>query len=85
MMAGGKLFWKVEIANYGPGIHAMLKSMLTCETFDPEEHLTRGIASKLLFMALIAEQIGGEMRIMNRVPGDYTKGTKFVLVLPKAN
>lgn len=76
-------YWRVEISDNGPGIQDMMKTGMAAEAFDPENRFSRGIASSLSFMSLIAEHIGGRMRIQDRVEGDHTKGTKIVLMLPK--
>ncbi len=54
------------------------------EAFDDAHRLSRGIASSLCFMSLVAEQVGGRLYIVDRVLDDQSKGTKVVLMLPKA-
>jgi hypothetical protein len=51
---------------------------------DPKRRFMRGIASSLSIMPLIAEQLGGRIRIEDRVPGDYTQGTLVIITLPRA-
>jgi len=75
-------YWRMVISDHGPGIPDEAKVTLSSDVFDPEKRLARGIASKLSFMSLVVEQMGGEMRIVDRVRGDHTKGTKVVLTLP---
>lgn len=82
--AESHLFWKVSLADHGPGIPDSAKKRLMIEAFDPSNRFTRGITTSLCFMSLIAEHIGGRLRIEDRVPGDYTKGTRFVLLFQKA-
>jgi len=79
----GHGYWKVEIADYGPGIPDDMKKGLMAEVFEPSNRMTRGIASSLSFMALVAEHIDGRLRIEDRVQGDHTKGTKVVLLFRK--
>lgn len=79
----GHGYWKVEIADYGPGIPDGTKKELMVEVFEPSNRMTRGIASSLSFMSLIAEHIGGRLRIEDRIQGDHTKGTKVVLLFRK--
>jgi PAS domain S-box-containing protein len=74
-------YWMVEVADDGPGIPDDVKKGLRAEVFAPENRFTRGIASSLCFMSLIAEHIGGRLRVEDRVPGDHTRGTKVSLLL----
>ena len=77
--------WKVEIADNGPGVPDFLKDGLMAGAFDDAHTLSRGIASALCFMSLVAEQVGGRLYIVDRVLDDPSKGTKVVLILPKAD
>ena len=77
-------YWRVSLADYGPGIPDVTKKRLMIEAFDSSNRFTRGVTSPLCFMSLIAEHIGGRLRIEDRVPGDPAKGTKFVLLFPRA-
>jgi signal transduction histidine kinase len=76
--------WKIEIADNGPGVPDFLKDGLMAGAFDDAHTLSRGIASALCFMSLVAEQVGGRLYIVDRVLDDSSKGTKVVLILPKA-
>lgn len=76
--------WKIEIADNGPGIPDFVKDGFMAEAFDDAHRLSRGIASSLCFMSLVAEQVGGRLYVVDRVLGDQTKGTKVVLILAKA-
>lgn len=76
--------WKIEIADNGPGIPDFVKDGLMAKAFDESHSISRGIASSLCFMTLVAEQVGGGLYVVDRVLGDHTKGTKVVLMLAKA-
>jgi len=76
--------WKVEIADDGPGIPDVIKSGLTVDPLGAGNRFTRGVASALTFMSLIMEELGGQLKIENRIPGDYAKGTKVSLLVPSA-
>ncbi len=41
-----------------------------------------GKALPLFLVRLILDRIGGDIRVDSRVPGDYKKGTEFVITLP---
>ncbi|MEW5747715.1 MAG: PAS domain S-box protein [Candidatus Thermoplasmatota archaeon] len=77
-------YWRVEISDNGPGIPDDAKRGLMVEVFEPENRMRRGIATSLPFLSLVAEHIGGMLRIEDRVPGDQTQGTKIVLLFRKA-
>jgi len=81
----GRIYWRVEIEDYGRGIPDKMKMGMTADAFDPENRFTRGIASTLSFMALIAEHVGGRMHIEDRIPGDHSKGTRIILLLPRSD
>ena len=76
--------WAIEVADRGQGIPDHTKMALDLSSQDPQKRWTRGVASSLSVMALIAEQLGGRIRIEDRVPGDHTKGTKVTVTLPRA-
>ena len=80
----GESMWKVEIADDGPGIRDVLKSSLTVDSLGAGNRFTRGVASALTFVSLIMEEMGGRLKIEDRVPGDYSKGTKVSLLVPSA-
>lgn len=77
-------FWSIEIRDHGPGIPDHTKNALDVASPDPKKRFTRGIASSLSVIPLIAEQLGGKIRIEDRVPGDYSQGTKVTITLPRA-
>jgi len=77
-------YWAIEILDDGPGIPDHIKHALDVTSSDPKRRFTRGVASSLSIMHLVAEQLGGIVRIEDRVPGDHTKGTKVTLILLKA-
>lgn len=43
---------------------------------------TYGKALPLFLARLVVDSIGGDMRIEDRVPGDYRQGTEFIVTLP---
>lgn len=76
--------WIIEIRDYGPGITDQTKMALDITSSDPKRRFMRGIASSLSVIPLIVEQLGGRIRIEDRVHGDYSQGTKVVITLPRA-
>jgi signal transduction histidine kinase len=80
--AGG--YWTIEIIDHGQGIPDHTKMALDVSSRDPKKRWVRGVASGLSVMALVAERMGGRISVEDRVPGDYTKGTKVTVTLPRA-
>jgi signal transduction histidine kinase len=77
-------YWAIEIIDHGQGIPDHTKMALDLSSRDPMKRWIRGVASGLSVMALVAERLGGRITVEDRVPGDYTKGTKVTVTLPRA-
>jgi signal transduction histidine kinase len=77
-------FWDIVIQDHGTGIPDHTKATLNIASSDPEKRFTRGVASSLSIMSLVAEALGGRIRIEDRVPKDHTQGTKVTITLPRA-
>ena len=77
-------YWVIEIIDHGQGIPDHTKMALDLSLQDPKKRWIRGVASGLSVMALVAERLGGRITVEDRVPGDYTKGTKVTVTLPRA-
>jgi hypothetical protein len=45
--------------------------------------ISRGVASSLLIYSALVGRFGGSGWVEDRVPGDYTKGAKVVVKLPR--
>jgi signal transduction histidine kinase len=70
---------KIELTDNGPGIPDELKSGV----FRREEQPGRGIG--LYLVKRIVNRYGGRVWIEDRVPGNRTKGTRVVIILPPDN
>ena len=75
--------WDIEILDNGPGIPEHTKAALKLTSSNSESRYTRGVASSLSIMSLIAEALGGRIAVEDRVPNDPAKGTRVVITLPK--
>jgi PAS domain S-box-containing protein len=82
-LANGR--WEVSISDNGPGIPDSEKKLIVMNSLVTQSSFERGIASGLSFTSLVVEQLGGYMRIEDRVQGDHSKGTKVVMTLPNAS
>jgi signal transduction histidine kinase len=77
----GRDYYKVRIDDQGPGVPDDLKAVIF------ERKLTGDIKSKgsgigLLIVKILVECYNGRAWIEDRVKGDYTKGARFIAMLP---
>ena len=72
-------FLRFEFEDWGQGIDDRLKESLLIG-IDDRVHRVSGVG--LTLVKQIVETYGGQMHVENRVEGDHTKGTRFVVKLP---
>ena len=78
---GGRTYYQVDVADNGPGISDQLKEkLLSAVSYRAPKAERRGIG--LLLIKTLLDRFHGSLRIENRVPGDYRKGARFVVLLP---
>ncbi|HTY91053.1 MAG TPA: sensor histidine kinase [Methanocella sp.] len=77
----GKKFYDVSVADNGPGIPDGIKARLF-NRFQRGETKAHGRGLGLFIARSLAESIGGDIRVEDRVPGDSSKGARFVVSLP---
>jgi signal transduction histidine kinase len=83
---GEKKCWWIEIADNGPGMPDSLKDCFQDSSDQPEhlrKGLSRGVASSLLIYSAVVEHFGGRIWVEDRLPGDFTKGSKVMMRLPR--
>jgi len=73
-------YYTVTIADDSQEIPDEIKEELF--TFHLGITQAHGKALPLFIVRLILDRIGGDIRVENRVPEDYKKGTEFILTLP---
>ncbi|HTY90272.1 MAG TPA: PAS domain S-box protein [Methanocella sp.] len=81
LVQSGKVYCKVVIEDNGPGIPDGLKKSL----FDRLNLATtraRGKGFGLCLTKMLVDDYGGRFWVEDRVEGDYTKGCRFVVLLP---
>jgi PAS domain S-box-containing protein len=78
---GGKEYYRVIIADDGPGIPDELKSKLFTK-FQRGQTRAQGKGLGLYLVKALVEDFRGRVWVEDRVPGDHTKGSKFVFMLP---
>ncbi|HEY3273613.1 MAG TPA: ATP-binding protein [Methanocella sp.] len=77
----GKDCWTVHFADRGPGIPDARKQSIFERMSGGS---TRGAGIGLSIVRLIVDKLGGHIWVEDRVPGDPSQGSVFVVQLPKA-
>ncbi len=80
----GKEHWKIEVIDHGEGIPDDLKDKIFQRLFRARSG-KRGSGLGLHIVKTILEKLGGEIIVTDRVMGDYTQGSRFMITLPKVN
>lgn len=74
-------YWTIRIADHGPGVPDDRKKSI----FERMSgSTTRGAGLGLSIVKMIVDKLGGRIWVENRVPGDETQGSVFVVQLRKA-
>lgn len=77
----GREYFRVDVEDNGPGISDELKKKLFREIVkDRVKAERRGLGLQLV--NVLVHIYGGRVWVEDRVPGDHTKGSRFVVVLP---
>jgi signal transduction histidine kinase len=74
-------FYEVAIEDDGYGIPDDVKPKLF-RRFQRGTTKAHGKGLGLYIVRSLVEKLGGSVSVENRVPGDYTKGSKFIVSLP---
>jgi PAS domain S-box-containing protein len=82
-LENGKKYYEVSVADDGPGIPDDMKAHLF-QRFKSESASATGHGLGLYLVKAIVKDFGGRVRVEDRVPGDYSRGAKFVVLLPVA-
>ena len=72
-------FLRIDFVDYGVGINDKLKDVMLVG-FDEPIRRVSGVG--LTLVKQITNQYNGKISIEDRVPGDYTKGSRFIVQLP---
>jgi PAS domain S-box-containing protein len=76
----GRDFCRIAIEDDGPGIPDAVKAGL----FQRQSGKPGGHGLGLYLVRSLVDDFGGRVRVEDRVPGDYRKGSRFVVELPAA-
>lgn len=77
----GRLYYRVTVADNGPGIPDDMKSKIVMKSAEDIEKMQRRGFGLYLVRALI-DYYNGKIWVEDRVAGDHTKGARFVVMLP---
>jgi PAS domain S-box-containing protein len=77
----GKKYCRFTIEDNGPGVSDEVKDRLF-RRFSRGATKACGSGLGLYLVKTLVEHYGGKINIEDRVPGDYTKGAKFVVKIP---
>ncbi len=77
----GRDYYKVAVEDNGPGIPDERKKQLFTR-FSPGQPKTMQRGLGLYLVKALVSDYQGKVRVEDRVPGDYKKGARFVVLLP---
>ncbi|MDO8125252.1 MAG: PAS domain S-box protein [Candidatus Hermodarchaeota archaeon] len=77
-----KRFLRVEIIDNGPGIPDDLKELIFARYTNRVGEQVQGSGIGLTLVQQIVTRYGGKIWVEDRVEGDYSKGAKFVFLIP---
>jgi signal transduction histidine kinase len=76
--------WKIEFKDNGPGIPDSMKEKIF-DRLQRGDESVGGTGLGLTLVKQIVEGYGGEIWVEDRIKGDSTKGSDFIVFLPKSN
>ena len=79
----GNKFYSVSIEDNGPGISDENKKVVF-DRLKRGRTTARGTGLGLYIVKTLIESFGGQVKLEDRVPGNYTKGSRFIVYLPVA-
>jgi len=79
----GKKYYRVGVEDNGPGIKDELKDRLFSR-FSRGETKTKGSGLGLYLVKTLVDGFHGRVWVEDNVPGDHTKGSRFIVMLPAA-
>ena len=78
---GSKTYYMVSVEDNGPGIPDNLKEKIF-NRLQRGETLARGMGLGLYLVKSLVDSYHGRVWVEDRVAGDHTKGSRFVVMLP---
>jgi PAS domain S-box-containing protein len=80
----GVYYYHVSVEDDGPGIPDHLKEVIFNRMLSGEEK-SKGRGLGLYLVRSLVDSYNGQVWVEDRVPGDHTRGAKFVVILPAAD
>ncbi len=80
----GTKYYHIAIEDNGPGIDDAVKARLF-QRFSRGKTKAKGSGLGLYLVKTLVDSFHGTIRVEDRVPGDHTQGTRFVVTLPAAS
>jgi signal transduction histidine kinase len=77
----GDRYCRVMVEDNGPGIPDDFKGKIFNRLLKGTDK-TKGMGLGLFLVKSFVESYSGRVRVEDRVPGDHTKGARFVIMLP---
>jgi len=77
----GRQYYRVDIEDNGPGITDELKKKLFIEV-DKYKIKAERRGFGLQLVSALVQMFKGRVWVEDRIPGDHTKGARFVVILP---
>ncbi len=74
---------KYEFTDNGMGIPDSMKKNIFVREYN-ENEIPSGIGLGLLIINRILESYKGEIKVEDRIKGDYSRGSNFIVIIPKA-
>jgi PAS domain S-box-containing protein len=75
---------KIEFKDWGPGVPDDAKERILSRLTSRQEQRTRTSGIGLTLVRGIVDRYGGQIWVEDRVPGDFSHGANFVVLLPMA-
>jgi signal transduction histidine kinase len=76
-----KEYHRISVEDNGPGVPDEVKEKLFARFYRGTTK-TRGKGLGLYLIKTLVEDFNGKVWVEDRVPGDHSKGTKFVIMIP---
>jgi signal transduction histidine kinase len=80
----GQRYYRVAVEDTGPGISDEIKGKLFLR-FSRGRTKAKGSGLGLYLVKTLVDSFHGTITVEDRVPGEYTKGVRFVVILPAAD
>ncbi len=82
MQKEGIKYLKIEFKDNGIGVTYAAKEIIFQGGYKRDKKV-RGMGLRLSLVKKIVESYNGEIWVEDKVPGDYSKGSNFVVIIPE--